>query len=388
MLDSREEFDLPVLARELEAGVVTKDQGIVEWAEAFGLRHIGGRDFPTLLDEYLRASVDRCYPEWGLRSEDSRAVETETRAREWNSDGRRFRRPLRCFRYRPFVRVGFPNAPHAASGTSPSHRSVATDESRAGMAGCARPAGHLQHRRVVNVRDDIRAVGRDRVDLGPRFEVRERHVAGPTLRGDDVAERTLRGTRVEEFGRIRVDATGLEQEPREPDALGSEVCRPLAGQHREHLPGFEDGADTAADRRVPSRDGTRQVQAEVVGHLLELVGEFAGLAERPDLRRTAWADPVERFFESTEATNCPCGSSESGYSARMMRSSVGERSTPPPQTRQPPVSATMRRIPSASNSTLQKTAIVSAVPAGEMMAREDVFGTVTPAATTMGGGRA
>ena len=63
VLDSREDFDLLVLARELEAGVVTEDQGIVDWAEAFGLRYIRGRDFPTLLDEYLRASVDRRYPE-------------------------------------------------------------------------------------------------------------------------------------------------------------------------------------------------------------------------------------------------------------------------------------------------------------------------------------
>ena len=63
VLDSREDFDLLVLARELEAGVVTEDQGIVDWAEAFGLRYIRGRDFPTLLDEYLSASVDRRYPE-------------------------------------------------------------------------------------------------------------------------------------------------------------------------------------------------------------------------------------------------------------------------------------------------------------------------------------
>jgi hypothetical protein len=63
VLDSREDFDLLVLARELEAGVVTEDTGIIDWAEAFGLRYIRGRDFPTLLDEYLSASVDRRYPE-------------------------------------------------------------------------------------------------------------------------------------------------------------------------------------------------------------------------------------------------------------------------------------------------------------------------------------
>jgi len=57
VLDSREDFDLLVLARELEAGVVTEDTGIINWAEDFGLRYLRGRDFPTLLDEYLTASV-------------------------------------------------------------------------------------------------------------------------------------------------------------------------------------------------------------------------------------------------------------------------------------------------------------------------------------------
>jgi len=56
VLDSREDFDLLILARELDAGVVTEDQGIITWAEDFGLRYLQGRDFPTLLEEYLQAS--------------------------------------------------------------------------------------------------------------------------------------------------------------------------------------------------------------------------------------------------------------------------------------------------------------------------------------------
>jgi hypothetical protein len=56
VLDSREDFDLLILARELDAGVVTEDQGIINWAEDFGLRYLKGRDFPTLLEEYLQAS--------------------------------------------------------------------------------------------------------------------------------------------------------------------------------------------------------------------------------------------------------------------------------------------------------------------------------------------
>jgi RNA ligase partner protein len=58
VLDSREDFDLLVLARELDAGVVTEDTGIVNWAEDFGLRYLRGRDFPTLLEEYLEASKE------------------------------------------------------------------------------------------------------------------------------------------------------------------------------------------------------------------------------------------------------------------------------------------------------------------------------------------
>ncbi|MFB6083197.1 MAG: RNA ligase partner protein [Halorientalis sp.] len=56
VLDSREDFDLLILARELDAGVVTEDQGIINWAEDFGLRYLKGRDFPTLLEEYLQAA--------------------------------------------------------------------------------------------------------------------------------------------------------------------------------------------------------------------------------------------------------------------------------------------------------------------------------------------
>jgi RNA ligase partner protein len=55
VLDSREDFDLLILARELDAGVVTEDKGIIKWAESFGLRYLRGRDFPALLDDYLAA---------------------------------------------------------------------------------------------------------------------------------------------------------------------------------------------------------------------------------------------------------------------------------------------------------------------------------------------
>lgn len=56
VLDSREDFDLLILAKELDAGVVTEDRGIVSWADEFGLRYVRGGRFPTLLEEYLRAT--------------------------------------------------------------------------------------------------------------------------------------------------------------------------------------------------------------------------------------------------------------------------------------------------------------------------------------------
>jgi hypothetical protein len=59
VLDSREDFDLLILARELDAGIVTEDTGILGWAEEFGLRYVRGRDFPELLEAYLSRDSHR-----------------------------------------------------------------------------------------------------------------------------------------------------------------------------------------------------------------------------------------------------------------------------------------------------------------------------------------
>jgi RNA ligase partner protein len=69
VLDSREDFDLLILARELDAGVVTEDQGIINTAGDFGLRYMRGREFPDLLDEYLYASGVRERPDGATGSE-------------------------------------------------------------------------------------------------------------------------------------------------------------------------------------------------------------------------------------------------------------------------------------------------------------------------------
>lgn len=53
ILDSKEDLDLLLLAKELDAGVVTEDRGVLSWAEDFGLRYVKGREFPTVLDQYL-----------------------------------------------------------------------------------------------------------------------------------------------------------------------------------------------------------------------------------------------------------------------------------------------------------------------------------------------
>ena len=59
-------------------------------------------------------------------------------------------------------------------------------------------------------------------------------------------------------------------------------------------------------------------------------------------------------------------------------SSAGDRLTCPPQIRQPLQAATTSFISSTPTSTRASTSMVSAVPAGEVIARDDVFGMVSP----------
>jgi len=73
-----------------------------------------------------------------------------------------------------------------------------------------------------------------------------------------------------------------------------------------------------------------------------------------------------------------------GYSTWMKRSSAGASSNEPPQTRHPPVFLTTFLISSMDKLTGQRVSTRSAVPAGEVMAREEVLGMVKPAAATMG----
>src|SRR5208283_2039838 len=68
----------------------------------------------------------------------------------------------------------------------------------------------------------------------------------------------------------------------------------------------------------------------------------------------------------------------------MKRSSAGASSKEPPQTRHPLVLATTSFISLIDRFTGQRVSTRSAVPAGEVIAREDVLGIVNPAAATMG----
>jgi len=53
ILDSREDLDMLLLSREIDATVVTEDKGVINWAEDFGVSYIKGRNFPDVLEKYL-----------------------------------------------------------------------------------------------------------------------------------------------------------------------------------------------------------------------------------------------------------------------------------------------------------------------------------------------
>ncbi|MEM0302848.1 MAG: RNA ligase partner protein [Archaeoglobaceae archaeon] len=53
LLDSAPDLDVLLLAKELEAGVVSSDIGIKKWSERLGLRFVEASKFPRMLKEYL-----------------------------------------------------------------------------------------------------------------------------------------------------------------------------------------------------------------------------------------------------------------------------------------------------------------------------------------------
>ena len=55
IIDSKEDVDLLLLARELDALLVTADQGIIKWAEKFGIKWL----VSSKLKEYLQSSIKK-----------------------------------------------------------------------------------------------------------------------------------------------------------------------------------------------------------------------------------------------------------------------------------------------------------------------------------------
>ena len=103
---------------------------------------------------------------------------------------------------------------------------------------------------------------------------------------------------------------------------------------------------------------------------------------------TTWVAPAAIFLDITEAMSWPSLSMSSARSTRISTSSAGARCTAPPQARQAPARATTACICGSVSATVVSVSSVSAVPEGEVMARDEVLGSVrpqaAPIATTMG----
>ena len=98
---------------------------------------------------------------------------------------------------------------------------------------------------------------------------------------------------------------------------------------------------------------------------------------------TRWVEPAAIFFDSTEAISCPSVSRSSARSTRMSMSSAGLSLTAPPHTTHPPSRSTTRRMAAVSSSTGAMVSMVSAVPAGDVIARDEVFGIIRPSDATI-----
>jgi len=55
ILDSAPDIDVLLLAKELDAAVISQDLGIQRWAEQLGLRFMESRSFPIMIKEYMNA---------------------------------------------------------------------------------------------------------------------------------------------------------------------------------------------------------------------------------------------------------------------------------------------------------------------------------------------
>ena len=97
-----------------------------------------------------------------------------------------------------------------------------------------------------------------------------------------------------------------------------------------------------------------------------------------------WVEPAATFFDRIEATDHLFESMPSGRVIAFITSSTAEWFSRPFQAMQPRAPATTRRTSSTERSTRAIVSIASAVPAADVMAREDVFGITSPCAATIG----
>ena len=98
--------------------------------------------------------------------------------------------------------------------------------------------------------------------------------------------------------------------------------------------------------------------------------------------------PAASFFDIIEDKSCASGSISSIFSILIIFESTGTIPKPPPQIKHPFVFFTILFKSFIENSTLAIVSMTSAVPAALVIALEDVFGIINPAAaqieTTIG----
>lgn len=58
ILDSKEDLDVLLLAKEMDATVVSADEGIRKWAERIGLKYLEAKKFPIVLEEFLQSDAN------------------------------------------------------------------------------------------------------------------------------------------------------------------------------------------------------------------------------------------------------------------------------------------------------------------------------------------
>ena len=133
----------------------------------------------------------------------------------------------------------------------------------------------------------------------------------------------------------------------------------------------------------PSVIITSSVQAEVVGDVLEQLPQPLRLAPSTapwrsgptGMSSTRWVEPAATFFDRIEATIWPGRVDRQRPLDRdqdVVGRATGRRCRPRPGSRA--WRARSRSARSIGSSTSASTSIVSAVPAGEVMARDEVFG--------------